>query len=156
VRAWFLAFGEGKNVKKFGFLGEITCKNPKIWGHFENLCKNSKIWGHWVREAFGESQKWKIWGLWVRNVKNMGSLGESDAEKGGLNSPTYASHLKWECPPPGFLYYQSMGGILWYYHACYAVQLRLRWSGNWQHCYRPLLPLTRTHTMLGTLFESCN
>ena len=33
-------------------------------------------------------------------VKNMGSLGESDAEKGGLNSPTYASHLKWECPPP--------------------------------------------------------
>jgi hypothetical protein len=29
----------------------------------------------------------------------MGSLGESDAEKGGLNSLTYASPPKWECPP---------------------------------------------------------
>ena len=29
----------------------------------------------------------------------MGSLGESDAEKGGLNSLTYTSPPEWECPP---------------------------------------------------------
>jgi hypothetical protein len=53
-----LAFGEGKNVKNMGSLGESTCKNPKIWDNFgENLCKNPKIWGHWVRETFIESHK---------------------------------------------------------------------------------------------------
>ena len=30
----------------------------------------------------------------------MGSLGDSGAENGGLNSPTYAALPKWECPPP--------------------------------------------------------
>ena len=42
-------------------------------------------------------------GLWVRahaTVKNMGSLGDSDAEKGGLLSLTYASPPEWDCPPP--------------------------------------------------------
>ena len=43
-------------------------------------------------------------GLWVRahaTVKNMGSMGDSDAEKGGLLSLTYASPPEWDCPPPG-------------------------------------------------------
>ena len=42
-------------------------------------------------------------GLWVRahaTVKNMGSMGDSDAEKGGLLSLTYASPPEWDCPPP--------------------------------------------------------
>ena len=30
--------------------------------------------------------------------KNMGSLGDSGAENGGLNSPTYVAPPKWECP----------------------------------------------------------
>ena len=41
-------------------------------------------------------------GLWVRahaTVKNMGSMGDSDAEKGGLLSLTYASPPEWDCPP---------------------------------------------------------
>ena len=41
-------------------------------------------------------------GLWVRahaTVKNMGSMGDSDAEKGGLLSLTYASRPEWDCPP---------------------------------------------------------
>ena len=45
-------------------------------------------------------------GLWVRahaTVKNMGSVGDSDAEKGGLLSLTYASPPEWDCPPPGRL-----------------------------------------------------
>ena len=29
----------------------------------------------------------------------MGSLDDSGAENGGLNSPTYAAPPKWECPP---------------------------------------------------------
>ena len=50
-------------------------------------------------------------GLWVRahaTVKNMGSMGDSDAEKGGLLSLTYASPPEWDCPPGG-------GGSSWYY-----------------------------------------
>ena len=46
---------------------------------------------------------WKNMGLWVRahaTVKNMGSMGDSDAEKGGLLSLTYASPPEWDCPPP--------------------------------------------------------
>ena len=42
-------------------------------------------------------------GLWVRahaTVKTMGSMGDSDAEKGGLLSLTYASPPEWDCPPP--------------------------------------------------------
>ena len=31
----------------------------------------------------------------------MGSLGDSGAENGGLNSPTYMAPLKLECPPLG-------------------------------------------------------
>ena len=41
-------------------------------------------------------------GLWVRvhaTVKNMGSMGDSDAEKGGLLSLTYTSPPEWDCPP---------------------------------------------------------
>ena len=40
-------------------------------------------------------------GLWVRahaTVKNMGSMGDGDAEKGGLLSLTYASPPEWDCP----------------------------------------------------------
>ena len=33
--------------------------------------------------------------------KNMGSLGDSGGENGGLNSPTYMAPPKWECPLPG-------------------------------------------------------
>ena len=43
-------------------------------------------------------------GLWVRahaTVKNMGSMGDSDAEKGGLLSLTYASPPEWDCPLRG-------------------------------------------------------
>ena len=43
-------------------------------------------------------------GLWVRahaTVKNMGSMGDSDAEKGGLLSLIYASPPEWDCPPGG-------------------------------------------------------
>ena len=47
--------------------------------------------------------KWKNMGLWVRahaTVKNMGSMGDSDAEKVGLLSLTYASPSRMELPPP--------------------------------------------------------
>ena len=44
-------------------------------------------------------------GLCVRahaTVKNMGSMGDSDAEKGGLLSLTYTRHLQnGTAPPPG-------------------------------------------------------
>ena len=46
-------------------------------------------------------------GLWVRahaTVKNMGSMGDSDAEKGGLLSLTYASPPEWDCPPVYAIY----------------------------------------------------
>ena len=50
------------------------------------------------------SEKYKnLWGLWVRAhaiIKNEGSLGDSDAEKGGLLSLTCASPPEWDCPPP--------------------------------------------------------
>ena len=58
----------------------------------------SEIW-HSVREKYKN-----LWGLWVRAhaiIKNEGSLGDSDAEKGGLLSLTYASPPEWDCPPPG-------------------------------------------------------
>ena len=45
----------------------------------------------------------KKMGLWVRahaTVKNMGSMGDSDAEKGGLLSLTYASPPDGTAPPP--------------------------------------------------------
>jgi len=46
--------------------------------------------------VFDES---KIWGLWGERLKNMGSLGESGAERGGgLKTLTYASSPEWECP----------------------------------------------------------
>ena len=50
-------------------------------------------------------EKYKnLWGLWVRAhaiIKNEGSLGDGDAEKGGLLSLTYASPPEWDCPPGG-------------------------------------------------------
>ena len=44
-------------------------------------------------------------------IKNEGSLGDSDAEKGGLLSLTYASPPEWDCPPPppGV----KVGGKIW-------------------------------------------
>ena len=57
----------------------------------------SENW-HSVREKYKN-----LWGLWVRAhaiIKNEGSLGDSDAEKGGLLSLTYASPPEWDCPPP--------------------------------------------------------
>ena len=40
--------------------------------------------------------------MWAHAIiKNEGSLGDSDAEKGGLLSLTYASPPEWDCPPPG-------------------------------------------------------
>ena len=56
----------------------------------------SEIW-HSVREKYKN-----LWGLWVRAhaiIKNEGSLGDSDAEKGGLLSLTYASPPECDCPP---------------------------------------------------------
>ena len=41
---------------------------------------------------------------WTPSIfsKDMGSLGDSGAVNGGLNSPTYVAPPKWECPlPPG-------------------------------------------------------
>ena len=52
--------------------------------------------------AFGESTQFgekKICGSLGEIVKNMGSLGESDAEKWGLNSLTYAPPPEWGPPP---------------------------------------------------------
>ena len=59
--------------------------------------------------AFGESSSVKIKGSLGdkasrRSVltKNLGSLGESDAEKGGLNGPRlHMRRLQMEVPPPG-------------------------------------------------------
>jgi hypothetical protein len=51
--------------------------------------KNPKIWGNWVRKTFGERKCEKNTGSSgesMSNCKTMGSLFESDAEKGGLNS----------------------------------------------------------------------
>ena len=57
-------------------------------------------------------------GLWVRahaTVKNMGSMGDSDAEKGGLLSLTYASPPEWDCPrgPYHKIYWVAVGLKSW-------------------------------------------
>ena len=59
----------------------------------------------------------KNMGLWVRahaTVKNMGSMGDSDAEKGGLLSLTYASPPEWDCPPPGIETHGKLSGVFPY------------------------------------------
>ena len=53
-------------------------------------------------------------GLWVRahaTVKNMGSMGDSDAEKGGLLSLTYASPPEWDSPPGNKLFVEFLSGF---------------------------------------------
>ena len=119
------AFGESTGSKNEGSLGESMIfgiqweKNTKICGVigwepkvFSILdCKITKV--KYI-EFFSNASfsnhgriewqiKWKNMGLWVRahaTVKNMGSMGDSDAEKGGLLSLTYASPPEWDCPPP--------------------------------------------------------
>ena len=119
------AFGESTGSKNEGSLGESMIfgiqweKNTKICGVigwepkvFSILdCKITKV--KYIvffsnasfsnHGALSDRLNEKNMGLWVRahaTVKNMGSMGDSDAEKGGLLSLTYASPPEWDCPPP--------------------------------------------------------
>ena len=65
-----------------------------------------------------------LWGLWVRAhaiIKNEGSLGDSDAEKGGLLSLTYASPPEWDCPP-GLFYFILFYFILFIHSARHDIK----------------------------------
>ena len=76
----------------------LDCKITKV--KYIVFFSNASFSNH---GALSDRLNEKNMGLWVRahaTVKNMGSMGDSDAEKGGLLSLTYASPPEWDCPPP--------------------------------------------------------
>ena len=109
------AFGDRECVKNRGPVVRECAKLPIKRGILETnllkFLKNGGLWvkiwqnflksrGLWVKIVLNFSQNRGLWVTVVKFLKNMGSLGDSDAENGGLCSLTYASPLKWECPSP--------------------------------------------------------
>ena len=111
------AFGESTGSKNEGSLGESMIfgiqweKNTKICGVigwepkvFSILdCKITKvkysIFSNAIFSNHGALSDRLNEKRAHATVKYMGSMGDSDAEKGGLLSLTYASPPEWDCPP---------------------------------------------------------